>query len=177
MVLNSLQIDPQRLWKGPWRWFTEDMLGQCCTPLETVKKEGIKFVEFACLARCNGAEVESYHFEDKTEDQFRCHIKETCSKEDVIMVVTFSRVMLGQTGDGHFSSLAGYHPTKDLVLVMDVAKFKYSAFWCPVSLLYSAMQPEDKATGLSRGYFILQKAEELQKQQQIIDQNLENVTV
>ncbi len=27
---------------------------------------------------------------------------------------------LGQTGDGHFSPVGGYHPDKDLVLLMDV---------------------------------------------------------
>ena len=27
MVLNALAIDPRRPWKGPWRWFSEDLLG------------------------------------------------------------------------------------------------------------------------------------------------------
>jgi hypothetical protein len=27
MVLNTLSIDPRRLWKGPWRWFSEEMVG------------------------------------------------------------------------------------------------------------------------------------------------------
>lgn len=26
MTLNALSIDPRRLWKGPWRWFSEDMV-------------------------------------------------------------------------------------------------------------------------------------------------------
>ena len=26
MTLNALNIDPRRLWKGPWRWFSEDMV-------------------------------------------------------------------------------------------------------------------------------------------------------
>jgi len=33
MALNALSIDPGRVWKGPWRWFSEEML-DCCTPLE-----------------------------------------------------------------------------------------------------------------------------------------------
>lgn len=36
MVLNALQIDPQRVWKGPWRWFSEDLL-DCCVPLEVFR--------------------------------------------------------------------------------------------------------------------------------------------
>jgi glutathione gamma-glutamylcysteinyltransferase len=26
MALNALAIDPGRLWKGPWRWFGEELL-------------------------------------------------------------------------------------------------------------------------------------------------------
>lgn len=47
MILNALQIDPKRLWKVPWRWFSEDLL-DCCAPLEEVKKKGITFDEFSC---------------------------------------------------------------------------------------------------------------------------------
>ena len=32
MALNALAIDPERLWKGAWRWFAEDML-DCCLVL------------------------------------------------------------------------------------------------------------------------------------------------
>ena len=39
VVLNALRIDPGREWKGPWRWFHEELL-DCCKDLDTVKKEG-----------------------------------------------------------------------------------------------------------------------------------------
>eukprot|EP00808_Paulinella_micropora_P010084 g19206.t1 len=39
VILNSLQIDPGRPWKGPWRWFSEDMLDGC-VPLAEVQKKG-----------------------------------------------------------------------------------------------------------------------------------------
>ena len=55
----------------------------------------------------------------RTEKEFREHIKKACSSEGIYIVVSFSRKMLGQTGDGHFSPIAGYHEGKDLVLVMD----------------------------------------------------------
>ena len=54
MVLNSLAIDPRRVWKGSWRTFHEQML-DCCIPLETVQREGITLIQAACLAKCNGA--------------------------------------------------------------------------------------------------------------------------
>src|ERR1043165_4333981 len=56
VALNALAIDPERLWKGPWRWFAEDLL-DCCVPLAEVRERGLALDELACLARCNGAEV------------------------------------------------------------------------------------------------------------------------
>lgn len=37
MILNALEIDPHRLWKGPWRWFSEDLLN-CCKDLKVKMK-------------------------------------------------------------------------------------------------------------------------------------------
>lgn len=156
MVLNALKIDPKRLWKPPWRWFSEDLL-DCCAPLHEVKKKGITFNEFSCLAKCNGAEIRSIHFKNSTEEQFRKDIITSCSSNDTHMVISFSRATLGQTGDGHFAAIGGYHAGQDKVLILDTAKFKYPAFWCPVSLLFKSMEPIDKVTGQSRGYFLVSK--------------------
>jgi hypothetical protein len=41
-----------------------------------------------------------------------------------ILLAGYSRKALGQTGDGHFSPIGGYHRGRDLVLLMDVARFK-----------------------------------------------------
>src|SRR5687768_10011214 len=57
VALNALGIDPGRLWKGPWRWFGEEML-DCCVPLEVVKTRGITLAQLTCLAGCNGAKAE-----------------------------------------------------------------------------------------------------------------------
>lgn len=37
MALNALAIDPERQWKGAWRWFADDML-DCCLPLATIRE-------------------------------------------------------------------------------------------------------------------------------------------
>ena len=37
VALNALSIDPGRPWKGPWRWFAEELL-DCCATLEDVRK-------------------------------------------------------------------------------------------------------------------------------------------
>lgn len=41
-----------------------------------------------------------------------------------ILLAGYSRKTLGQTGDGHFSPVGGFHRGRDLVLLMDVARFK-----------------------------------------------------
>ncbi|KAJ3408225.1 hypothetical protein HDU80_006425 [Chytriomyces hyalinus] len=56
IVLNALEIDPNRPWKGAWRWYDETLL-DCCAPLELIRTKGITFDEFACLAACNGLGV------------------------------------------------------------------------------------------------------------------------
>ena len=42
---------------------------------------------------------------------------------------------------------AGYHPERDLVLILDTARFKYPPHWVPLSMLHTAMQRHDKDTG------------------------------
>ena len=63
------------------------------------------------------------------------------------MVCSYSRAVLGQTGDGHFSPIGGYNPDKDMLLVFDVARFKYPPHWVTVSTMWQAMQAIDTDTG------------------------------
>lgn len=163
MVLNAMQVDPKQLWKGVWRWFSED-LAACCLQLEVIDKEGITMSALAKLARCNGLDAIAVHADTQATklEEFRQQVKRICSKltpDDRLneaIIATYSRGMVGQTGDGHFSPIGGYHAEQDLVLIMDVARFKYPPHWLPLSLLWQAMQAIDPATGLSRGYLQLQ---------------------
>lgn len=70
MVLNALAVDPGRVWKGPWRWFSESMLG-CCKDISRVVSDGISFKELACVARCNGAEVAAFYATSHSLDDLR----------------------------------------------------------------------------------------------------------
>lgn len=177
VVLNAHHIDPGRQWKGVWRWWSEEML-DCCEPLDFIKENGINFSKLACLARCNGAVVETYrppadnvqndqNSETKkstrsntTIEQFREHVKEATlptlgNKPRKYMIVSYSRKDFLQTGDGHFSPIGAYHEEKDLVLIMDVARFKYPPHWVPLKMLYNSMGRIDKTTGEQRGYMMI----------------------
>jgi len=42
-----------------------------------------------------------------------------------------------------------------MVLILDVARFKYPPHWVPLPLLYQSMNAIDAETGKSRGYLLL----------------------
>ncbi|RKP08591.1 Phytochelatin synthase-domain-containing protein [Thamnocephalis sphaerospora] len=162
MVLNALQIDPRRRWKGAWRWYTDELL-EGCLPLSVIKRKGITFSQFACMASGH-CEVEAKRPEDHSYEEFMADLRRVTSRTDngEHMVVSYARATLGQTGDGHFSPVGSFCPTptaKDpqggAVLVLDVARFKYPSYFCHTRMLYEATKPLDRTTGKSRGWFLL----------------------
>jgi len=175
MCFNALGVDPGKQWKRPWRWFSEEML-ECCTPLDTIMKEGLTFRQFASLARCHGVLVEDYRADLASVDHFRSVLEQLSTTSSVVkdghastsithdphraglraaLVVSFSRQALNQTGDGHMSPIGGYHRKSDSVLILDVARFKYPPYWVPVQRLYDSMLRCDKVSSMPRGYCVL----------------------
>lgn len=183
MVLNALNFDPKKVWKGAWRWVSEETLqcesSICGHSLERIKTNGLSFFEFESLARCHGVRISSHRvLSDDTEsgneeeeededyetekcpegfDKFKQLVEQICTDDqaETFIVVNFSRKVLNQTGDGHFSPIGGYHKEKELVLIMDVARFKYPPYWVPIRDLWAAMAVVDKMTSEPRGYFII----------------------
>ncbi|TYZ65793.1 hypothetical protein PybrP1_007844 [[Pythium] brassicae (nom. inval.)] len=157
MCLNALEIDPGRLWKGPWRWFSEELF-DCCTSLSVAKEKGISLSEFVCLARCNGVLTDDVRADARLSlDAFRAVVKRSCATSNEVVVLNYSRKVLGQTGDGHFSPIGGYHEASDMVLLLDVARFKYPPHWVRLPLVFEAMQKVDESIGLPRGFVVLKE--------------------
>ena len=146
MALNSLAIDPKRVWQGIWRWYDESML-DCCESHEVMKLKGITLAKLACIARCNRAAVALKYASAVTVDQFREDVKNVCSNKitsncqcgeccvckcctgetagcDIshVLIVSYNRAAVNQTGSGHFSPIGGYNSASDMVLIMDVAR-------------------------------------------------------
>jgi len=167
MILNALSIDPNVRWKGGWRWYGHEiMLGSgCCLNMEKVAKEGITLNQFAAVGKCHGADVTVKRPGDECNNSletFRANIIQSVqnplpsASDDCGFVITsFDRSALGQTGGGHFSPVAAYHPDSDSVLILDVARFKYSPYWVNVSDLYNSMTTTDEATGQTRGWALI----------------------
>ena len=154
----------------------------CCAPYEEVARNGLTLDAVACLARCNGANtllrrpppLSVPESEPKVEsccavrcgarsapcgvglEEFEAAVREACfAPASACMVVSYSRRSLEQTGDGHFSPLAAFAPASRMVLLLDVARFKYPPHWVPLEALYEALRPLDAATGKPRGYLMV----------------------
>ena len=160
VALNALEIDPGRIWKGPWRWYGEALL-DCCMPLEEVQKKGMTLDELACLARCNGATARVRRAGEASVAALREAVHAAAAApRGPVLVAGYARPSLGQTGGGHFSPVAGYHAARDLVLILDVARFKYPPHWVALERLWQAMTDIDPATGRTRGWIVLEKGQQ-----------------
>ena len=156
MALNALGVDPGRVWRGPWRWFSEELL-DCCTPLTEVQRTGVTLEQVMCLARCNGAEGTLARPGTRGIDGFRADVHAATRSSERVLVLGYSRATLGQTGAGHFSPIGGYHAASDRLLVLDVARFKYPPYWAPLPLVFDAMLERDALTARERGWLVLHR--------------------
>lgn len=159
MVLNSMGVDPgHRSTLGPWRWWTEQSLSvsrEKNSPGgdgDGPPAQGITLQQLARLAEKNGASVKMHN----GGSGFRADLQALCGGEDTgrRIIASFSRLKLGQTGDGHHSPIAAYDSESDQVLVLDVARFKYAPWWVPVSMMEEALNTTDTC-GQQRGYMVL----------------------
>ena len=73
------------------------------------------------------ASVDLHRAADSTEDEFRKEVIRCCSAVNAgagVLCVSYSRIQFNQTGDGHFSPIGAYDRAKDMILILDVARFK-----------------------------------------------------
>ena len=105
-------------------------------PYENVLKNGINLDEFALLAKCNGLDTELYRPGTTTKELFLENIKRITQRSDEYLAVSYDRGTLQQTGIGHYSPIGGYNPENNMVLILDVARFKYPSYWVSVDLLW-----------------------------------------
>jgi len=173
MVLNALEIDPGRTWKGPWRWYSEDQL-DCCRSLDDIARDGVTLTQVACLARCNGAKAQVHFADSSSLDELRTAVREAMTTTGELHVVAaYDRRTLGQTGSGHFSPIGGLHIERDLVLLLDVARFKYPPHWVSLEMLHRAMQPADPVSGRSRGFLTIRRERTVVPAAALLEGNLE----
>ena len=57
-------------------------------------------MQVACLGRCNGAEVQCHRHSSASEAQFREAVWEACKGQGRHIIVSYSRKVFLQTGEG-----------------------------------------------------------------------------
>jgi len=65
MILNAMQIDPLKPWKGIWRWFHEEILK--CTSKEKMES-GMTLEQMTLLARCNGMHTMTFRASEHSDN-------------------------------------------------------------------------------------------------------------
>jgi len=82
-----------------------------------------------------------------TFEYFKTLVQSAATTDEQVVVVCYARETLDQTGGRHFAPIGGYHPQRDLVLIMDVARFKYPPHWVSMTTMWEAMNTADSETG------------------------------
>lgn len=147
MVLNASNkapsIDKQHT---PYHYFTQDnffdeQVTAIVTP-EEVEKNGINLNQLSEALQSFGLSARPYYSNEFTEQTFK-HLLTTAIANQQFIIVNFLRTNLQQIGNGHHSPLAAYDEETDRFLLLDVARYKYSAYWIKSHDLWLAVHTID----------------------------------
>lgn len=133
------------------------MLG-CYINLDMIRKTGLTFLQLVYLAECIGMSAEAYSTHRMSDDHFRTIIRSASAADNKVVIANFLRKSLGQTGGGHVAPLGGYSSNRDMMLIMDVARFKYCPHWVSLSSMKKAIDTVDGSTNERRGFCIVSLA-------------------
>jgi hypothetical protein len=159
-ALNSIGIgDPTPAPMFPYHLLTQDSLftarNQAVKSYAAVERDGLTLNQLAQFAANLAASTEVIHALDVSADALRSRLRAALGTRGTRVLVNYSRIPLGQVGDGHISPLAAYDAQTDSFLILDVARYKYPPAWVSFDQLFAAMQRIDTDSGLSRGALIL----------------------
>lgn len=159
-ALNSLGIrEPAAAVFHPYRRVTQDSLftaeNLAVKSYSAVQIAGLTLEQLAHFARNLGTEAEATHADEMSADVLRIRIRAALADTSRRVVLNYSRIPLGQLGDGHISPAAAYDAASDSVLILDVARYKYPPVWVPIAMLHTAMLRIDTDSGRPRGLLIL----------------------
>ena len=128
-------------------------------PQSVVVKQGFTLEQWAAAVGSYGVRTEVWHCGGANGQAdctaFLTRAKAALRTTNQFLVVNFSRKTLHQAGTGHFSPIGAYNEKENKMLVLDVAVFKYPAFWVDADLLWRAMNTEDSVSKKNRGFVII----------------------
>jgi hypothetical protein len=159
-ALNSLGLaDPTPAPMFPYHLLTQDSLftpqNQAVKSYAAVERDGLTLNELGQFALNMRVSVEIIHAADISADDLRNRLRLALAARSTRVIANYSRIPLGQEGDGHISPLAAYDAETDSFLVLDVARYKYPPAWISFDQLFTAMLRVDSSSGQSRGVIVI----------------------
>ncbi len=161
MVLNSMDVPPPVAPEyGEFRVFTQENFfdnpdAEAVISEEVVSQQGMTLDELGGLIESYGTQVEVFHAEDTTLDEFRERAIANLNEPGDYILVNYLRREIGQESGGHISPLAAYDAESDRFLILDVSRYKYPPIWVTASDLWSAMNTIDSTSNLTRGFVLI----------------------
>lgn len=160
MILNSSNLKkPDDPLHEPFHYFTQDNFFdariEAIVPAHVVKNSGITLDQLARIAGGFGLEARARHANEIGSSKLMRKDLVNALSEHKFVIVNFSRDGLGQVGGGHHSPLAAYDKKHDRFLLLDVARYKYPAYWVSTKDLWNAVNTTDSDAKAKRGILVL----------------------
>ena len=164
-ILNALSsgkapIDPIY---NPYAYWTQASFFSACTEAVLRKSDlermGSTLDQLQLMLKCYSQlvyDVKPVYSDQTNVDKFRADlINGLGSVSNGFFAINFHRSELGESGGGHWSPLMSYNEDVDMVLLSDVARYKYPPMWVKVEDLFNSMLTIDDTSNLYRGYIYL----------------------
>lgn len=159
-VLNALPIKkPVDPVYAPYHYFTQrDFFTPAVTRIidaQTVLAQGMTREQMAETLRAQGVKTRSIAGDSLDDKQLRSLLQKALGDDGHFVLANYLRARLGQVGGGHWSVLAAYDAPSDRVLILDVAKYKYTPVWVRIDALRRAIDTIDSTSGKPRGLVLV----------------------
>ena len=145
----------------PYRYFSqEDFFSPQVSDIITeqkVRQLGITADQMARILESFHLEVSVFPGDSLDEKEFHRILEEEIYNKNSVLLVNFSRKVLGQKGGGHWSPVGGYCSQSRNVFVLDVAPYKSLPFWVSLKKLLKSIDTVDGESGKSRVFLLVKK--------------------
>lgn len=161
-VLNAMPIkkpvDPAY---APYAYFTQSNFFtpeviKIISP-QTVLAMGMTREQMVETLTRHGVNASSIAGDTLDDEKLRSLLQKALGDDGRFVLANYLRANLGQVGGGHWSVLAAFDAQSDSVLILDVAKYKYTPVWVGISTLRQAIATIDTASNKARGLVIVSK--------------------
>ena len=159
-VLNAMPIQkPVDPAYAPYPYFTQSNfftpeVTKLISP-QTVLAIGMTRDQMAEILTRHGVKTKSIGGDTLTDEGLRTLLQKVLGDDGQFVLVNYFRATLGQVGGGHWSVLAAFDAESDKVLILDVAKYKYTPVWVSISMLRQSIATIDATSNKARGLVIV----------------------